>query len=133
LGNGTVTWPAQSSQQTFGVIVCRNDWAAQHPNLICGFLKSLDLAAEYTIDHPAEAKSIVQKRLNFDDAYMAAVWPDNHFSLSLDQSLVTAMEDEGRWMIKNNLTNERSIPDYRNYIYTKGLEGIKPDSVNIIR
>jgi hypothetical protein len=42
------------------------------------------------------------------------------------------MEDEGRWMIANNLTAEKTIPDFRNYIYTKGLEVVKPDAVNII-
>lgn len=132
LGDGIVIWPAQSSQLTYGVIICRNDWIAQHPGLIDRFLKSLDLAAEYTVDHPADAKAIVQKRLNYTEAHMAAVWQQNHFSLSLDQSLVTAMEDEGRWMIANNLTSEKTIPDFRGYIYTKGLEKIKPESVNII-
>ena len=129
LGNGTVIWPAQNSQLTYGVMVCRNDWAAQHPELISRFLKSLNSAAEYAIDHPDKAKATVQKRLNFSDAYMAAVWPENHFSLSLDQSLVTAMEDEGRWMIANNLTAEKTIPNFRDYIYLKGLE-VKPESVN---
>lgn len=132
MGNGIIIWPAQSSQLTYGVIVCRNNWTTQHPELIDRFLKSLDLAAEYTMDHPTEAKIIVQKRLNFTDAYMAAVWPQNHFSLSFDQSLITAMEDEGRWMIKNNLTTEKAIPDFRNYVYTKGLEEVKPESVDII-
>jgi hypothetical protein len=43
------------------------------------------------------------------------------------------MEDEGRWMINNNLTSAKNIPDYRDYIYTKGLEEVMPESVNIIR
>ena len=42
------------------------------------------------------------------------------------------MEDEGRWMIDNNLTSEKTIPDFRGYIYTKGLEEVKPESLNII-
>ena len=132
LGDSIVIWPAQSSQLVYGVIVCQEDWAAQHPELIERFLKSLDQASEYAIDHPNAAKAIVQRELHFSDTYMAAVWPENHFSLSLDQSLITAMEDEGRWMINSNLTREKKIPDYRNYIYTKGLEEIKPESVNII-
>jgi ABC-type nitrate/sulfonate/bicarbonate transport system substrate-binding protein len=37
-----VIWPAQSSQLVYGVIVCRNDWIAGHPELIDRFLKSLD-------------------------------------------------------------------------------------------
>ena len=52
--------------------------------------------------------------------------------LSLDQSLVTAMEDEGRWMIDNNLTTEKTIPNFRYYIYSKGLMEVNPDAVNII-
>jgi ABC-type nitrate/sulfonate/bicarbonate transport system substrate-binding protein len=132
LGDNIVTWPAQSSQLVYGVIVCRDDWATEHPELIVRFLKSLDMAAKYTIDHPDESQAIVQKRLNFDDQYMAAVWPDNHFSLSLDQSLILAMEDEGRWMIANNLTDEKTIPDFSDYIYRKGMEDVKPESVNII-
>jgi ABC-type nitrate/sulfonate/bicarbonate transport system substrate-binding protein len=132
LTNGTVIWPAQNSQLTYGVIVCRTNWATSHPELISRFLKSLDLAAKYTISHPAEAKAIVQKRLNFSDEYMADVWPENHFFLSLDQSLITAMEDEGRWMIANNMTNASSIPDFRDYVTKNGLEAIRPGSVNII-
>lgn len=133
LGNGSIViWPAQSSQLTYGVIACRDDWATAHPEAINRFLRSLDEALDYEINHPREAKAIVQKRLNFSDAYMETVWPQNHFSLSLDQSLILAMEDEARWMIKNNLTAERVVPDFRDYIYTRGLDDVKPGSVSVI-
>ncbi len=131
LGDNVVIWPAQNNQAAYGVMAGRNDWIYSHPEAINRFLKSIDQAEDYSINHPDETKAIVQKRTNHDDAYMATVWPKHRVSLSLDQSLVTAMEDEGRWMIKNNLTTEKTIPDFRNYIYTKGLEEVKPDSVNI--
>ena len=51
---------------------------------------------------------------------MDTVWQQNRFSLTLDQSLVLAMEDEARWMIANNLTNATAVPDFRQYIYTDG-------------
>jgi NitT/TauT family transport system substrate-binding protein len=66
------------------------------------------------------------------DKYIARVWPEHQFSLSLDQSLITAMEDEGRWMIANNMTNATNVPDLGNYIYEEGLEAIRPGSVNIM-
>ncbi len=52
--------------------------------------KSLTMAEEFIINHPAEAKAIVQKRLNYTDEYMATVWPKHQ--LTLDQSLLIAME-----------------------------------------
>ncbi len=64
-------------------------------------------AEEYATIHPAEARTIVQERLNLDAGYMDTVWRQNQFCLSLDQSLILAMEDEARWMIANNLTNAR--------------------------
>jgi ABC-type nitrate/sulfonate/bicarbonate transport system substrate-binding protein len=62
-------------------MACRDGWAAQHPEQISRFMKSIGRAEEFIINHPAEAKAILQKRLN--------------------------------------------------YIYTKGLEVVKPESVNI--
>jgi NitT/TauT family transport system substrate-binding protein len=127
-----VMWPIQSSQLTYWNAVSRTDWVDSHQDAINRFLQSIAQAAEFATNHPQETKNIVQNELNYTDEYMKAVWPDHQFSLSLDQSLVLAMEDEGRWMIDNNLTSEKTIPDFRGYIYTKGLEEVKPDSVNII-
>jgi len=131
LGNNAVLWPAQSSQEGYWVISCRGDWAASHPEQINRLLKSIAQAEEYTINHPDAASAIIQKRANYTDAYMATMWPKHQFALSLDQSLLLAMNDEGRWMIKNNLTTEKTLPYFRDYIYTKGLEVVKPESVNI--
>jgi NitT/TauT family transport system substrate-binding protein len=133
LGPGVVIWPAQSGQPGHWLAICRQDWAAQHPETIRRFLRSVDRAVEYTVHHPEEAKAIAQKRLPGDDAYATAIWANTRFSLSLDQSLITAMEDEGRWMINNNLTDEKAIPDYYDYLYLDGLEEVRPESVNIIR
>ena len=131
-GNRLVVWPIQSSQLTYWNVVSRTDWADSHQDTINRFLLSIAQATEYTTNQPQETKKIVQNELNYTDQYMKAVWPDHQFALSLDQSLVLAMEDEGRWMIDNNLTSEKTIPDFRGYIYTKDLEKVKPESVNII-
>jgi NitT/TauT family transport system substrate-binding protein len=127
-----ISWPAQGNQPSFNLVAGRRDWIAGHPELVAKFLRALDTASEYAAGHPAEAQMIVKKRLNLTDAYTTAVWPDHQFSLSLDQSLVFAMEDEARWMIANNLTNTTKVPDFRPYILTDGLESVKSGSVNII-
>jgi ABC-type nitrate/sulfonate/bicarbonate transport system substrate-binding protein len=132
LGNNLIRLPIQSSQPMYYVAACRSDWAASNPDTINRFLKSLAQAEEFTINHPTEAKAIIQERLNFTDEYIATIWPQHQFSLTLDQSLLMAMNDEGRWMIKNNLTSEKTLPYFRDYIHTEGLEAVKPDAVNII-
>ncbi len=127
LGNSITIWPAQSSQMGYSVMACKNSWAASHPESINRFLKSLGQAEEYTIDHPDAASEIVQKKFNYSDEDVATVLSDNQFSLSLDQSLLVAMEDEGRWMIANNMTTAKTAPNFRDHVYTKGLEEVKPE------
>jgi len=128
-----VLWPAQSSQAAFGVLVCRSGWVRQYPDTVKRLLKSLAEAEDYLVRYPERARAIVQKGLNYDESYVARIWPQHRFALSLEQTLVVAMKDEGQWMINNDLTLEKAIPDFAGYLYTDGLKAIKPEAVNIIR
>ena len=83
LGNSIVIWQAQSGQPSYWNIVGKDDWIAAHPKLVNKFLKSIAMAEEFNNAHPDEAMAIVQKKLNYTDTYMAAVWPDYQFSLGL--------------------------------------------------
>jgi ABC-type nitrate/sulfonate/bicarbonate transport system substrate-binding protein len=133
LGANAVVWPVQSGQMMFSSIVCRDEWITHHPDLVTRVLNSLAQAEEYIVNHPVEVEAILRKRLNLTASYAKTVWLRNQFSLSLDQSLVAAMEDEARWMIKNGLTTEARLPDFTSYIYTDGLKSIKPEAVSIVR
>jgi NitT/TauT family transport system substrate-binding protein len=114
-------------------VVSTEEWIKRHPELVTRFLKSLAQAEDYLLRNPVEVKAIMQKWLNVDVAFVQVAWSRNQFSLSLDQALIAAMEDEARWMIANNLTSEKKIPDFLNYIYEDGLKAVKPEAVNIIR
>ncbi len=133
LGANAVVWRVQSSQSLYGLVVSTEEWIKRHPELVTRFLKSLAQAEDYLLRNPVEAKAIMQKWLNVDVAFVQVAWSRNQFSLSLDQALIAAMEDEARWMIANNLTSEKKIPDFLNYIYEDGLKAVKPEAVNIIR
>lgn len=133
LGSNALIWQAQSSQALYAILIGRNEWITQHPELVERLLNSLAQAENYMTRRPEESKKIVQEHLNLDDEYMTTVWNDNQFSLTLDRSLIVALEDEARWMIHNNLTTEKVVPDFMDYIYVDGLEAIKPEAVNGLR
>jgi NitT/TauT family transport system substrate-binding protein len=133
LGDRAVMWPAQSGQLTYFNMISKDTWVASHPEVMIRLLKALIQAENYMASHPDEAKAIVKKRLQYEDAYINEVWREHQFYVSLDQGLIVAMEDEARWMIKNNLTTEKNVPNFADYIYTDGLKAVKPGAVNIIR
>jgi len=133
LGSNAVSWREQSGQLAYGLTVAQKDWIAKNPETVRRFLLALKQAEDYLTRNPAQAKAIVQKRLNLDAGYMETVWSQNQFGLSLDQSLVAAMEDEARWMISSNLTTEKQIPNFNDDIYEDALKAVTPEVVNIIR
>ncbi len=133
LGANAFFWPAQSNQPQYGLASAAVDWITRRPDVVRNFLKSLAQAEDYALRNPANAKTIVQTRLNLDAGYMETAWAQNQYSVSLDQSLVLAMEDEARWMIRNKLTTESDVPDFLSYIHEDALKAVKPAAVNIIR
>jgi len=133
MGKKVITMPLQSGQYAYWNLVSTSGWINNHPNVIKRLIKSLAQAESYITSHQIEAKAIVRKWMKFEDAYLEIIWERYQFSLSLDQSLILAMEDEARWMIKSNLTTEKNVPNFLDYIYEDGLRAVKPEGVNIIR
>jgi len=133
MGKEVINQALQSNQYAYWNLVSTTSWINNHSDILERLMKSLGQAEDYIASHQVEAKAIVGERMNFDDAYMEIVWGRYQFSLSLDQSLIAAMEDEARWMINNNLTAEKQIPDILDYIYMDSLEAVEPNAVKIIR
>ena len=67
LGDNVTGWPAQSNQMLYGVVTARDDWIGSHPGQVERFLRSLEEAREFSLEHPEETKAIVKKRLNLTD------------------------------------------------------------------
>jgi NitT/TauT family transport system substrate-binding protein len=133
MGKEVITMPLQSGQYAYWNLVGTSGWTKKYSNMLRRLMKSLVQAEDYIARHQDQAKAIVRKRMNFDHTYMEMIWSRYQFALSLEQSFITAMEDEARWMIKNNLTTEKQVPDFLNYLYLDGLKEVKPEAVNIIR
>jgi NitT/TauT family transport system substrate-binding protein len=132
LGENAVAWSIQSDQPFFALVAATEDWLGTHPETARRFLAALAEAEEYLDAHPAESGEILRQRLDLDPGYKDTVQKQNRFSLSLDQALVVAMEDEARWMIATNMTNATAIPDFREFIDTTALGQVRPDAVRII-
>jgi ABC-type nitrate/sulfonate/bicarbonate transport system substrate-binding protein len=133
LGTNAIVFPAQEGQRYFWLMICTNKTATARPGMIRNVLAALVDAESFTQQNPEEAQQIVAGRLRMDPSYIRAVWPKYDLIVSLDQSLIIAMEDEARFGIKNNLTDKRDVPDYRGNIYRDGLDAVKPLAVTVIR
>lgn len=132
LSQDAMIWPAQSGQMMYWLLIVRREYVTAHPELIDRLLSSFNQAEQFAVNYPDKAKRILQHRLHAEEAFVERTWRNSRLSLSLDQGLILAMEDESRWMIDNNLTSNRNMPYYPDHIYWQGLKKVKPSSVTVI-
>lgn len=133
LGTNGIWWSAQGRQPLYAQVACRADWVADHPDVVERLLAALVEAEDYTAAHPAEAKSLVARRLGLDSVYIGQVWKQNEFVVSLDEALLLVMEDEARWLARSNPASQTALPDLLEVIYADGLMKVRPEAVSIIR
>ncbi len=133
LGDEAAVWPVQNNQMAYHLFVCRQDWIPQHSKIVERFLRAIDQADEFILQHPDRAQEIAQSEMGFSKEIVAKMWQRNIYDLSLDDSLILAMEDEARWMIDNQLTPEKQVPRLLDYLYLEGLQAVDPEAVSVVR
>jgi ABC-type nitrate/sulfonate/bicarbonate transport system substrate-binding protein len=133
LGQNGVSWSAQGGQDYYVILLTRADLIKTRPWVIDGLLKGMIEAEDFLKKDENEAQAIVESALGVDRETVLNTWAKTRFRVRLDQSLLTLLEDEGRWAIHNKLVDGQKNPNYLNFFYLDGLGKIKPDSVTVIR
>lgn len=129
---GTAFYDADIYTQTFSV-VANQEYISKNAGRVNRLIRALVQAEEFAHQNPVEAQKIIAARSGTDVASIGSMWDDNTFSVTLDQSLLLAMEDESRWAIKNRLVSQTRVPNYLDFIYRDGLESVNPKAVRILR
>lgn len=125
--------PVQGGQQVYALLSGRPAWCEGHSPELVALLEALARARGWVMEHPREAQAIVAQALGEDRSTIAAAWPQHEFELSLDESLLTAMEDEARWLIARKRTGAQSVPWFRDSIDGSALEEVIPGAVDTFR
>jgi ABC-type nitrate/sulfonate/bicarbonate transport system substrate-binding protein len=116
--------------QTWNVVIAREAVGIRDED-IQRVLRALDRAEELIRKDPYEAKEVLRGRLGLDEATVAWIWPDLRFQLSLDQSLISTLEGQARWAMRNGHV-KGDMPNYMRYLHATPLRRVKPQAVTLI-
>lgn len=133
LKSSASVWSLQEAQKLSPLLYCTSALTTKRPEAIKRYLRAMVQAEDFIQTHNVEARHITGNYLKFDDTYMKKIWANISFDVSLDQDLLISMDDQARWAIENELATTKTVPDYLQFIYFKGLESVKPESITIIR
>jgi len=133
LAGNAISWPIQGGQDYHLVVMIKDELIKNRPFAVTAFLKGVIEAEDFLKKDEEGAQRIVERALGFDHESVVNTWTKTRFRVGLDQSLLTLLEDEGRWAMRNKLIDGQKVPNYLNFLYLDGLEKIKPDVVTVIR
>jgi len=129
----TVTLPnSMLFRETFSLVAMKA-WAGKHPESLKRMLRAVDRGITYTRENKQESIGILVKELKVNREMLEAVWDDYIYQFSLDNSLLTLLENEARWAIRYKLVDAKTIPDYFDLYFIDAMKAVKPDAVSIIK
>jgi len=133
LGNRGVTFYNEELYTENFNLVTTPDYVAQHPETVQKLLRALVKAEKFAQQNPGEARRILAESSGLDLALVNAVWDSFDLRVTLQQSLVIALEDQARWATQRTRNEAVRIHDYQADIYPLGLLAVKPEAVRLIR
>ncbi len=130
--SGAVFYDREIYTETFNIAVSREVLQGR-PQAAQAFLRALIKAEQFVAGHPEDAQDIMASGTGIDRALVREVWDAFNYSVRLDQTLLITLEDETRWAIKQKLTEQTGMPDYRKYIHEDSLRAIRAQAVKQTR
>lgn len=119
--------------QHFSLVANRRFVSEREPGLLA-LLRALARAQRFIAERPAEAQRILQQRLGIDAALAAAAGAEHDFRLRLDQSLITTMDSQARWALREGLVDAARPPATLLQAVEAGpLRKAVPGAVNLLQ
>jgi NitT/TauT family transport system substrate-binding protein len=131
-GDNINSWPGQTGQKYYWLLVTTDAFLQARPMVVERLFRALDQAERFLKNHPDKKIEIVARWTDLNPDTVKAAFTRNACALSFDQSLLTILEDEARWMIRNKLTGQTVVPNYLGYMKVEALSRVKPQAVTII-
>lgn len=113
--------------------VSMKDFAARQPEVLERFLRALFMAETYLHEQPGASIAIHAEYARMEPEVIARVWDDVTFWISLSEGLLTTMEDQARWIIRNSWAGATTVPNFHDYLDVGPLSRVNPERLTIIQ
>lgn len=111
------------------VLAGNRSYVSANQDLVKRVLRALLKAEAYASLHPAEARALVAAALKLSPELLREFGNESRFRVSLDHSLILALEEESRWALRRKLVPQGGVPNYLEYIDLRPLLEVKPEAI----
>lgn len=132
-GDGRILPSARIYTETFN-LVAGHKFIVEHEDDLVKVLRALQRAQDFIARQPSQAQAILKQRLQEDQAFIEATWSDVDYRLSLAQSLVSTLEGQARWAVREGHVTPGSVaPGYLQFVAPAALRQAVPAAVTLIK
>lgn len=133
-GNDAVVLPSpRIYTESFNLVASRRVLSEREDELV-RVLRALARAQRFIAEQPREAQAILKQKLALDERFVRWVWKDLDFRLGLDQSLITTLEAEARWALREgHVPTGQLVPNYLRFVEPGPLRKAVPGDTAILR
>ena len=96
-------------------------------------LRALQRANRLIAADPARARAILAARLKLEPKLLEAIWGEYDFGLSLGQPLITTLEAQARWAVREGMMPASAMPDYLDFMRPGPLQAVDRRSVTLVK
>ena len=132
LGSDGVSFPAGDIYKPTMNLSTTAQYAKEHAATLAHVIRALAQGATFCNEWPDNARLLVAKTYRSDPGSLMASWSDFRFHVSLDQALLTALEDETRWASQSRLTARTDMPNYLDHLYLDAMQATFPKAITVI-
>jgi ABC-type nitrate/sulfonate/bicarbonate transport system substrate-binding protein len=134
LGPGAQTLRGERIYTTTFNLIALRGWARDREADTVEVLRALQRATRFIDEHPREAQAILQARLGVDQAFIDAIWRQQSWKLQLGQSLVSTMEGQVRWALREgHVAASATVPNMLDYVEPSALRKVSPTAVMLVK
>jgi NitT/TauT family transport system substrate-binding protein len=116
--------------ETFN-LVARTSLLDERAADLARLLRAVERAEQFIEQRPADAKGILRRRLQLDQRFIDWVWPGLAYRLTLDQSLISTMESQARWAMREGHIQGKPRPNFLKLVHPAVLKLVKPTAVGV--
>ncbi|MCG2589866.1 NrtA/SsuA/CpmA family ABC transporter substrate-binding protein [Rhodohalobacter sp. WB101] len=132
LGENAVHIDTDLTYSTLWLSVALNSYASSHPDILAAYLESIKMAQDYIRENPSDAQEILARKTNVPLDVIESLWTEIDFELSLSERMLTLLEDQARWMIRNDLA-DTTIQNMEELINFGPMEQVHPIGITVVR
>jgi ABC-type nitrate/sulfonate/bicarbonate transport system substrate-binding protein len=117
---------------TLWLAVTLDSYGNKNSEVLINYLKAIRKAQTYIEENPRSAQELLAKRTGVPIEAVRATWENLDFELSLSERMITLLDDQSRWMARNNLADTSGF-DFRSLINFEPMRTVYPEGVTVIQ